>query len=84
MTTSLAIWEAVAGVPGGRKYSCKDDEDTLETTLTVFVFNYSVKKDARHGYCAAREEWIVVHAVANFDTGRRIDVASEKGEDVVL
>ena len=55
-----------------------------DTILTVFVLNQSVKKDTCHGYSAAREEGIIVHSVADFDAGRRVDVASEKRENVVL
>ena len=58
--------------------------DIPETTLTIFVLNQTIKKDACHGYCATREEWVIVHSIADFDTSRGVDIASEEGEDVIL
>jgi len=58
--------------------------DILDIMLTVFVFDQSIKKNTRHGYRATGEEWVIVHSVLNFDTGGGVDVASEKGEYVIL
>ena len=86
VTTSLAIWEVVAGVPGGgrKQLFVRMSRDIQDTILTVFVLDHSVKKDTRHRDSATGEEWVIVHSIADFDAGGRVDIASEKGEDIIL
>jgi len=51
---------------------------------TVFVLDQSIEKDTCHGYSPTREEWIIVHPITDFDTGRGVNVSGEKGEDIIL
>lgn len=51
---------------------------------TIFVLDHPVKEDACHRYGAAREEWIIIHPVADFNTSRGVDVAGEEGKNVIL
>jgi hypothetical protein len=52
--------------------------------LTIIILYQTVKQNTCHGYSAAREVRIVVHALSNFDPGRGIHVTSQNGEHVVL
>lgn len=52
--------------------------------LTVLVLYYPVKKDACHGYSATGEKWVIIHSIADFDTGWGVDIAGEKRKYVVL
>lgn len=52
--------------------------------LTILVLNETVEEDTSHGDGIAREEGVVVHAITDFETSRRVAVASKKGENVVL
>ena len=85
VTTSLAIWEVVAGVPGGGKpIIVRIIWDPEGASLTVFVLNQPVEQDACHRYSTTGEEWIIIHSITDFNASRGVNITSEQGEDVVL
>lgn len=51
---------------------------------TILVFDQTIKEHASHGNSTTREIRVVVHAIANFNTSGRVNVASQKGENIVL
>ena len=81
VTTSLAICEAVAGVPVAHVNRASRIH---RNDCTIIVFDQTIEKNASHGNGTTREIRVVVHSLTNFNTSRRIDVASEKREDVIL
>jgi hypothetical protein len=52
--------------------------------LTIIVLDQTVEQDTGHGDSSTREVGVVVHALSDFNTSRRVDVTGEEGEDVVL
>jgi len=81
VTTSLAIWEVVAGVPNN---NLNRIPKIMGSKHTIVVFDKAVEENAGHRDSTAGEERIVVHAFTDFDTSGGVDVTSEKREDVVL
>ena len=83
VTTSLAICVVVAGVPictEMQKQIVVAPHTALGTELprTVFILDKSVKQNTRHGDSTAREEGVVVHALTDLNSSRRIDVTGQK------
>jgi hypothetical protein len=52
--------------------------------LTVIVLNKAIEQDTSHGDGTTGEVRVVVHAIADLNTGGRIHVTGQKREDVVL
>ena len=50
----------------------------------VIVFHKTIKEDASHSNGHPREVRVIVHALADLDTSRRVDVARQESVDVVL
>ena len=53
-------------------------------TRTVFIFDKPIKQHTRHSDGATGEVGIVIQAIQKFHTRRRVNIASEKGKDVIL
>ena len=83
VTTSLAIWEVVAGVPGTNTVSNAYYESCIYA-LTVVILDEAVEQNTSHRNGVAREVGVVVHALTNLEASRGIPVASEERKDVVL
>mmetsp|Transcript_16469 Transcript_16469/g.45930 ORF Transcript_16469/g.45930 Transcript_16469/m.45930 type:complete len:211 (+) Transcript_16469:258-890(+) len=56
----------------------------LSAEGAVLILDALVGEHLWHGNSAAREVWVVVQTLADRDAGRRVAVAEEKGEHVVL
>lgn len=52
--------------------------------LTILILDQAVEEDTSHGNGVTGEVRVVVHALANLKSSRRVHVAGEQGEDVVL
>ena len=52
--------------------------------LTILVLDQAVEEYTCHGDGITREVWVVVHALTDLETSRRVPVTGEEGEDVIL
>lgn len=53
-------------------------------SLTIFILDQAIEQDTGHGDGTTWEVGVVVHALTNFNSRGRIDVAGQEREDVVL
>lgn len=82
VTTSFAICDVVAGVPRIQRFSSRKKRRAW--SHTVIVFDEAIEEYTCHGDGVTREVRVVVHAVTNFESSRRVSVTSQQREDVVL
>lgn len=87
VATSLAIWLAVAGVPS--EYSITWKQKTAKCQgEAAMVFkhldSYLVVQCLGHANSTSREVRVIIKAVTEGDASRRVAIARQKREDVVL
>lgn len=83
VVTSLAICDVVAGVPVHR-IRALINSSLKPSRLTVLIFDNAIKENTSHGDSSSGEVGIVVQALTNLDSGRRVNVSSQEREYIVL
>lgn len=74
--TSLAICDAVAGVPvhvGEHEWN----KNRL-IIVTIIIFNHVIVQDTSHGNGTTRHVWIVVKSITQIHASRRVMVPTPK------
>lgn len=81
VTTSLAIWEVVAGVPVRVRQSIAE---YTRQQHTIVILDKTVKQHTSHGNSTTGEVGVIVHAIPNLNTRRRVHVTGQERKHVVL